>query len=354
MSGYEYGNTRLRAMKSRLLSQETMESLAVSESLEALITALTKTSYCKAVEAALARVSGLAVIAEALRQDFGETVGKIHQFYEGTAAQNVALLLRIYYVQNLKAVLRGLSQHLPSDEIMAAVLPVGELPESIWILLARADGPREAIDLLTTLRQPSAQPLLELRAQKPGATTADMELALEHWYFNQAQEYIKSTARSPNGLVIALKLEADLNNLLTVLRFAYAPAERKRLDDDGLKGLLVGPGELSFQILESAGEQDTLEEAVAVLSATPYATALQTGIKSFRDSGRLSDFELQLRLYRLRWMKKQIRLDPLGIGVPVGYLALKTNEISNLRWIAHGLRQGLDRRVVQAGLEFSE
>ena len=354
MSGYDYGNTRLRAMKSRLLSRETLESLAMSESLQALITALTKTSYCKAVEAALARATGLAVIAEALRQDLSETLGKIRQFYQGSAAQNVALLLRTYDVQNLKSVLRGLARLLPREEIMAAVLPVGELPESIWIQLARAYGPREAIDLLATLRQPFAQPLLALRVEKPGATTTEMELALEHWYFEQAKEYLKSTTRAPTCLVATLKLEADLLNLLTVLRFAHAPAERSRLDENGLRDLLVGPGKLSFQVLEVAGGQDTLEEAVALLAGTPYTTALQAGLTAYRDSGRLSNFERHLRLYRLRWMRKQIVQDPLGIGVPVGYLALKANEVSNLRWIAHGLRQELDSRAIRAGLELLE
>jgi V/A-type H+-transporting ATPase subunit C len=352
MYGFEYGNTRLRAMKSRLLSKETLESHAISDNVDSLITGLTKTPYRKAVETALARTSGVAVIDEALSLDFGETVGKIQQFYEGTAGESVAQLLRIYDVQNLKAVLRGLSQHLSSDEILGAILPVGEIPGSIWILFARADGPREAIDLLTTLSQPLAQPLLELRAKRPGATIADMELALEHWYFNQAHEYLTSMAQAHNGLGAALKLKADLNNLSTVLRFAFAPAERKRLAADGLHNLLVGPGEITFQVLESAGEQNSLEETISILADTPYATALQLGYQSFRETGRLSDFELQLRLYRLQWMRKQIRLDPLGIGVPVGYIALKENEISNLRWIAHAIRQGFDQRVILAGLEF--
>ena len=87
------------------------------------------------------------------------------------------------------------------------------------------------------------------------------------------------------------------------------------------------------------------------MAGTPYTTALQAGLTAFRASGRLSDFERHLRLYRLHWMRKQIVQDPLGIGVPVGYLALKANEVSNLRWIAHGLRQGLDSRAIRAGLE---
>ncbi len=351
MSGYDYGNTRLRAMKSRLLSKEILESLARAENLETFITSLTKTPYTKSVEAALTRVSGVAVIAEAIRQDLVMTMGTIHSYYEGIAALSVSQLLRIYDVQNLKAVLRGLSRQLSPDEIMVAILPVSEIPESIWRLLSQAEEPRAAIDLLTTLRLPFAQTLMDLRAREAGASIAEMELALERWYFIQAQEYITSTPGVSFILPAFINLEADLKNILTVIRFAYLPSERVRLVHDGLTRYLVGPGEVSFQILESAGKQNSIETAVQVLANTPYVKAIWAGYKSFAVSGRLSDIELHLRRYQRNWSRDQMRLDSLGIGVPIGYLALKTNEINNLRWIAHAILQGLDHRTVQAGLE---
>lgn len=352
MIGYEYGNTRLRAMKSRLISKEMLESLASLETIESFITELTKTPYSKAIESAITRASGLAAFSEAIHQDLNDTVGKIHTFYEGAAAECVEQLLRNYDLQNLKAVLRGLSQQISPDEIMATILPVGVIPESIWKLLIRCEGPREAIDWLVTLRQSFAQPLLELRAEKPGASIADMELALERWYFIQVKVFSLTSGGAPAVLVTYLNLEADLKNILTAIRFAYAPAERARLNHHGLKRLFVGPGELSYQILVSAGEQDSLQAAIQVLSSTRYAKALWSGLKSCEDSGRLSDVELHLRRYRLHWSRNQMRKDPLGIGVPIGYLALKTQEVGNLRWIAHSFRLGLEKETIQAGLEF--
>mgnify|MGYP001559071884 CR=1 FL=1 len=80
MSDFDYGNARLRAMKSRLLSRRTLESLAEAASVQGLITALTNTAYREAVEAALARstveLAGMDCLAEALRNDLGATVGR--------------------------------------------------------------------------------------------------------------------------------------------------------------------------------------------------------------------------------------------------------------------------------------
>jgi vacuolar-type H+-ATPase subunit C/Vma6 len=41
----------------------------------------------------------------------------------------------------------------------------------------------------------------------------------------------------------------------------------------------------------------------------------------------------------------------LGIGVVLGYIAIKTNEVSNIRWIAHGIDLGLKAETIRNELE---
>jgi V/A-type H+-transporting ATPase subunit C len=356
MSGYDYGNARLRAMKSRLLSRRELEALAGVGSLRGLIAALTKTTYRKPVEAAMVHASGIDCIAEALRQDLIDTFGRIREFYIGHERDLVDIVLRIYDVHNLKTILRGLSQNAPSGEIITSLLPVGELSYSTLAELTRAPNPRAAIDLLASMRLPIAQPLLKLRAERPGADTPETELALEHWYFQRARQHLQRSPLGAGHLIAFLELEADLTNLLTVLRFAHAPAERRVLPRwlgaDGFRRLFIDPGRLSFELLTSAGDQETPEAAVEALAGTPYEPLLRAGLEAYAQSGRLSDFEKYLRHFRLRWMAGLIAKDPLGIGVLLGYLALKTSEVSNLRWLAQGIRLGLKTEEIRRDLEF--
>ena len=76
-TGYDYGNARLRAMKSRLLTRLELEELVDSSSMEGLITALANTTYRQAIQAALVRASGIACIAEALKQDLEEKYRRV-------------------------------------------------------------------------------------------------------------------------------------------------------------------------------------------------------------------------------------------------------------------------------------
>jgi vacuolar-type H+-ATPase subunit C/Vma6 len=356
MSGYDYGNARLRAMKSRLLSRQDLEGLAQAGSINGLIAGLTKTPYQKPLESALARSSGINSIATAVRDELVGSLGKVQSFFTEEAGEMVALALQTYDIHNLKAILRGLSRNARPDEIMATLLPVGELKSSLLVELVRALDPRAAIDHLASLNSRFAQPLLQLRSQHPGADTPWMELALEQWSFLEAQNTLQREDRDAEILSEAIKMEADLTNLGTVLRFAHTPEERKLvrewLGEEDLRPLLLGPGFLPFDLLVQAGMQDALDAAAACFDGTAYADSLRTGMKVYAQTGRLSDLERQLRRFRLNWLAGQIIADPLGIGMVLGYCALKVNEVSNLRWVAQGIQMGLNRREIQANLEF--
>ena len=355
MADYDCGNARLHVMKSRLLSIRELETLADAGSLQGLIAALTKTVYQKSVESALTRATGMQCIDEALRNDLVNTVGKIRGFYMESAGKMVAIILRTYDIHNLKAILRGLSKNVPAGDILTVLLPIGELNFSTLRELAQLNNPREAIDLLASMGLSFAWPLLNMRAEVPGAETFEMELALNQWYYEEARQTLRSETGMVDPLSYALALEADLANVLTVLRFAQDPHERDllrdRLGTDEIEHLFIGPGRIPFELLASACRQDTVTNAIETLSGTSLEPALRAGLEAYVRSNRLSDIERQLKHYRLEWMAGQITKDPLGIGVVLGYVALKVNEVGNIRWITQGINLGLKVDAIRAELE---
>jgi len=356
-TGYDYGNARLRAMKSRLLTRLELEEMAESSNMEGLITALANTTYRQAVQAALVRTSGIACVAEALKQDLIHTLGRIHSFYSGRERDLVAIALPSYDVHNLKTILRGISRKATPSEISRSLLPVGELTDAILTELVRSSDPRTAIDLLASMGLSIAQPLLILRAERPGAKTPEMELALDRWYFQETRRRIQQSLRATRLMNAALDLEADIANLLIIIRFAHDPAEHQNLqewlDTEDLHGLFLGPGRLTFELLAHAGDQNTLEAAVETLKDTSFEPPLRAGLEAYMQSGRLSDFERQLNRFRLRWMAGLIVKNPLGIGLVLGYQALKINEVVNIRRIAYGLQLRLQPEAIKIDLEYA-
>jgi vacuolar-type H+-ATPase subunit C/Vma6 len=182
-----------------------------------------------------------------------------------------------------------------------------------------------------------------------------MELALDKWYYEETRQSLRSETGMVDPLSHALALEADLTNVLTVLRFAQFPHERDllrdRLGTDEIGHLFIGPGRIPFELLANTCRQDTVTAAIETLSGTSFEPALRAGLEIYARSNRLSDIERQLKHYRLEWMARQIKKDPLGIGVVLGYAALKVNEVGNIRWIAQGINLGLKADAIRAELE---
>ena len=356
MADFDYGNARIRALKSRLLTKRQLDSLAGAEHLTGLIAALIKTTYRKPIETALTRTSGLDCITEALHHDLLDALGKVRGYFDEQAGDMVGIILRRYDIHNLKAIFRGLSRHVAADEILSTMIPVGELTSSTLAELARSPDPRAAVDTMTMMGLVFAQPLLKLRAEHPGAGTSEMELALDRWFFHESYQQLEEARKVGKNLMEALQLEADLINLTTMLRFVHFPGERKFLHDwmhiDQFDELLVGPGKLSFDMLSKASQLDTIDAAVGIFADTPYQSPLKDGVENFANSALLSDIEKQLNRYRLNWMASQIVKDPLGIGVLLGYFALKINEINNIRWIAHSINLGFNTNAIRTELEY--
>jgi vacuolar-type H+-ATPase subunit C/Vma6 len=129
-------------------------------------------------------------------------------------------------------------------------------------------------------------------------------------------------------------LHADLANLLTALRFAHRPKERDqlpgRLELEQPQALFIGPGRLPFDQLAQASSQQSINDALDHLLIPPFAELLQAGFRRYQETNRLSDIERHLRRFRLTRLARLIRLDPLGLGVLIGYLELKMNELHNL------------------------
>jgi vacuolar-type H+-ATPase subunit C/Vma6 len=166
-----------------------------------------------------------------------------------------------------------------------------------------------------------------------------MELVLERWYYRAA---ISSAVGSDtSALRQSLRVGADVANILTALRLVGLPESatflRQRYNADDATPLFIGPGSVSFALLADAAGQQSMRRAVQKLSGTSFGALLEGALGHYSATERLSEFEDALVHHQLKHARSLLVSDPLGIGVMIGYVALKTTEINNLHRIALGL-----------------
>lgn len=343
MEGFEFGNARVRAMRSRLLDGESLSLLAASGDIDALILNLAETPYRESVEAALVRQRGLESINSALNHDLNATFGRLPDFYSGDPQRMIELALTKYEIHNVTTVLRGIVQEAPVSETTALLMPVGTLSIADLTALAKSADLRQAIDLLATWRSPLSLPLLESAAARPRAGLPFLELALTCWYHRALAEY-PSKSRSWRS---AMDLETDIANLLIALRLVGRPEALESLqeepDPDGpaapsaVELLFCGSGGLSSELLLAIARQPTLSAALLLLEGTELSPLLRPALGDNGGTPSLAGIEHALLRYQLQSAARLYVADALGMGVPLGYIRMKTAELINLRLIAYAI-----------------
>jgi V/A-type H+-transporting ATPase subunit C len=334
---FPYVNARVRAMRSRLLTPGQMDELVATPHLAGLLQALSATPYAPDLQEALARYDGLRAVDAALARNLQRTAHAILGFADGPARHLIRLLLLRWDLANLRAIVRGRHAGRSAEEILDAIVPAGTLSEVALKEMAGHQDITALAGTLDLLDHPLADALVEGVAEY--AKTGDLlglELRLERAY---ADHVMRQTAgrRDARALRDMLMMEIDAANLKTALRLASVdgPSEGERL-----------------RFFIPGGRLVTAKSFLALSVASTQASAwLHLRIQGFPIKELPRDlivFERDLDVQLAHTMAgRYIGGDPLGLDIVIGYLAMKTAEVANLRLIARGKFLGLAEDVVR-------
>jgi vacuolar-type H+-ATPase subunit C/Vma6 len=350
MALYDYGNTRLRARISRLQSIQTLESFSDLTSIDSFISSLTKTPYKESIEAALTYAHGYACIAEAMRRELTGIVTDLNTFFQDDALEKVNMIFERMDLLNIKSILRGLSHEAHIEDVTNSLSPLGTIPTPILLQIAKSKDVYDAIGRIIVYQLPVAEPLMELKMKHKELNSAEIELTLEKWYFKRVNQELSGASENIRILKEYYAIEADITNLNTLLRFVGSPESFSKLEGE-VRTYLIQPGNITTQTLISLSKSVSVEQAVGGLLQTRYGGHLRKALDCYADTKLLSEFENQMRMYALNWLARLPKLYPLGIGVPMGYAAMKKSEIRNLRWIAKGIQSGFEPGYIKDNLE---
>jgi V/A-type H+-transporting ATPase subunit C len=327
---YGYGNARVRGMRSRLLTPQYFDDLMMASDLTKIISALIPTEYGPYIETAIIKGRTPAAMDEALRGNMVATFQKVIGFLNAEADGLVGTLLGRWDLFNLKSIVRGKHMHLKAEEIEDGLYAVGSLNPSDLHLLVGLEDIRAVVDTLVTWGSPYAVPLRENLAKYTDAgNLATLELALDRYYFGWASERLAGRRENAKLARRILGLQADSVNLLTVFRLLKSDIG----DIDPKSFFLPGGVYVNEELFDALAAMSDVDEVLDGLKKTPYARQLESVIANYVDEGSLSVFERALEDFVMRKALDAGRGDPLGVGITIGYLWAKQNEITNLRII---------------------
>jgi len=350
MALYDYGNTRLRARISNLFSIQMLESLSDLTTTDSLISALSKTHYKESIEISLTYSHGYGCIAEALRRELTEIRNILYRFYDPDLWKKIKIIFLRVDLQNIKAIIRGISHKERIDTITSSISSLGTIDDRFLSQIAKSRNVAEAIDKIAIYKLDFADELLQIKSSKKTIYTSEIERVLEIWYFKKMTSILSGRDENTQLLRKYNAIEADIVNVNTLLRFVNAPSSSD-IENHPIDYFIIDSGSFSRKQLLQLSKENSVKNVINQLASSKYHNYLLKAFSCFKENGLLSEFENKLRMYALNWLVMLPKLNPFGVGVPMGYVAMKKNEIRNIRWIAKGIYSGFEPVFIKENLE---
>jgi len=342
MIGYDYGNARLRAMRSDLLDMGDYGSLVSVGSFDAFLGALHATPYEPDIEMAMTRERGLRSVDDAVRRNLSRNLRAMRSFYTDEAGRIVRLLVRRWDIRNLRTLLRSHATLRPPESVVPELVAAGDLTETELAQLAAAQGLRALVDLMVAWGLPDRAAARQIFRQLPVFDASGdlglLERALFHGWGQVLDEQLAG-APGADGLALVLRSEIDVSNLLAAVRF-WDAVQNGEVVPTSLIGELTPGGRISPDVLHAAALRSDRDEMVQDLAHTPRLPRWAIAFGHWVEDGDTSRLAQQLSATVTRTALNLFAADPLDSSIPTAFTFAKEAEAQNVRLIARGVIHG--------------
>ena len=332
LSDYGYVNARVRGMRAHLLKKGFFMRLVEAEDFETIHNMMEQTVYRREMNEALLLKPERPDYDQALNLNLIAALRKIHDATGGEARRLVTMLLSKYDRHILKAFIRGKQGNATPGEIMSLLIPLGSLRMDVLEDMARE---REIQDVIATMQAHGIKYGKVLAKALPDylereRDLAVLELALDKAHYRESM--LKLKGRDPNVEMVRQMFSAqiDIRNISTLVRIRGL-----KLEDEEVENLRIPLGSLTA---EQFLELYKLGDIASIVSEYPdvrYRRLLERALAEYQELDVVAfDRELERELIRLGAGMSNV--DVLGIGVIIGFMVLKENELVNLRVVLKG------------------
>ena len=343
---FGYGNARLRARRSELLSDADYERL-LGEDVAGLLGALEQTRYAPDLEVA-GRTGTLPRLHEAISRHLSRSLQQMRSFYADRARSLVDMMLSRFDVHNVVTVLRA--QAGEKREAADALVRVGWMTGSLAREVLRQEGLAASVDLLARSTPDRGQGAALHTAFAEYERTEDLA-ALERAVFAEHAVRLSASLASAGSAARTLlhfgRREIDERNLLVALRLRDALASGAEADTPPADTRLPG-GSVPLAVFRTALNAPT---SAAVVASLGRHARWQTPLERWAASEDLSALERELERRRIAdAIALFVAGDPLAIDVPIAFMAAKRTEAHNLRLLGEAAVREIGPETIRSEL----
>ncbi len=327
---YGYSNARIKGMKGQLLSSASLNDLVRLATVDSMVEMLSRSGYKNELAQVSLELSGSRLVEVAASRNFARVVAKVIKLTPEADRPVVRALLLKWDLMNLKTLMaaRKLSQDF--DSVRSNLFSVGGMSEDEFRRILKTDD-RDLIrevkktDLGKLMFADKAMHSVFSAAFRGTKTFFENEAEVDANSYLLVDKQLASCGGKETASVRELlRREIDAKNVLIMERMKKRGADKKTAISRLIHGGTL-PDDLFGKVFDSKDLQAT---ANLVRYKFPQLT--------LKENTSLSGFEIALEKSMALQKMQAFHRAILSVGVIVGFLLLKEEEISNLRKIAKG------------------
>jgi len=344
VTAYSFLHATVRALYATMLSPVTWRSLIQAKDLKSTLSVLSETVYAPYLQIERELLKPRRVVYQ-IRQHLADVYEKIIRLTPEPGHQLMLWLWRLYEVDNLKAVIRGVEAGASWDQVLFLLNPVTEYAEltvaDMEKMVRRGDVMR-AIELTrhTPYYETLSHAADRYRAERslfPLEVALDMEYSRELWQnANQLTGLDREHALKIVGSIL------DVDNLLWAIRYRTY----HHLSEEEIINYTLPFG---YQV-----QDEDIRAIAAGANITQVVKRVYPdleGVEPIAEDGTgLEALELILQRHIVRQCRDAFVGYPFQIGIPTAYLILNEYEIRDLTALIEAKTSHLATEIIKSML----
>jgi V/A-type H+-transporting ATPase subunit C len=345
---YAFSNARVKAMKGLLLSQSLLDELIKVSTIDAMVELLQRTDYRSDLLANSMNYSGSQLIELAAGSNFVRMADKIRSFTPKSDLGAVKAMLRKWDLLNLKTIVNAKRLDKSYEEIKPFIFPASDMSASDFERIAKADGEnifneirRTALgaEMLSTSTALFSKHMWDTfrNALKNLNTFRQVETILDAYtYLFMDKALSEVPGKDVDHIRRILKKEIDAKNILIIERL-----KKHGIEQEKISNYLIRGGSLSKSFIKLVMEAKDLGAAISLAKSKFRRLQLKETDVS------LTDLEIAMEKALAAEKTTAFHRSVLSVGVILGLLLLKEEEMNNLRKIAKGKEYGIPEKEIR-------
>ena len=340
------GNTpyiaaRAKSRRQKLADRARLRQL-INQSVDQLTVAVGDLGYRTEIDLYAGKLTGGDLVEAALTHNLEVELQEIVDMSNRAIRPLIEIYTLRFEYQNAKAVLRAVHNEISIEEVGNSILPEINDINTPWLKVVESSDDLKSAALL--MRRKSFGSALA-RVPEDGSLS-EYEDALDRHYFETAIKAMRTAKGAPARFLSRLfASEIDHRNIVNILE-----ASAVGIPSDQLVSLLIPGGRLlpkrSFSTIASGGRSAMLD----LLRAGDRfdMSAFEIVLEESESTRSLDPVITWMKAREYAMMQRMSYLHPVSALPIIHYVAMKVQEVNDLRLIVRGRLAGLSAEVLEA------